>query len=152
VALLAQSAREAFAVVHVAFPFAVFGAAHAVDRAHLLRGGQQPVDEFRHRDLVRHRDDDAVQIADGLESRDRRCERSRGNPHRHEHGIDAHAPKDVVEHERRACLRDGIADDGEKARIAGDGGIERVGHVGEPGLTGMGRRFADDAMSASISR
>ena len=91
-----------------------------VDGADLLPVRLDGVEEIENRDLVRHRDDDAVEVADGAEADEQIREVLRRDVHREQHSLRPEPPEGGVERAGRADLGDGIADDRIEPRFAGE--------------------------------
>jgi hypothetical protein len=116
---LAQRLDAAQSIEHFGFPaVAVAGErVHGTDKLPLRTDRRS---ELGRAQLVRNREDEAVQIAQAHDPIEARIEVSGQHVQRHEHGLHAAAAERRREHFGRSHLHDRIADDAEEARSAGN--------------------------------
>jgi hypothetical protein len=115
-----QCADVSAAVEHVADPASIGHATRRVDRAHQLAVFVQLVDVPAHRVLVRHREDQAVAVAQRFKACHRGVEAGCIHLCGNHHGVDSALREQRIEALRRARFVQRIAEDREHPRRAGD--------------------------------
>lgn len=92
-----------------------------VDSADTAPARKHLVEQLHHSDLVRHGDDDAVEIAQVAECRQDGGEILRDDMNGHKHRLGATPTKSRIEQAGRSDLCDGIADDRKQPCLSGEG-------------------------------
>ncbi len=150
-----EGTDEADPVEHLAGPRPVRLATQRVDGADHAADVEHAVGERQRALLERQRHHETADVGDGHHPADRVVERRRRHVHRHQRGVDPRRHDLRVVDERRAGLRDRIADDPVKGRCAVDhearrglcrcvqGGVPVLVRAAPPGVSGSsvpGRR------------